>query len=174
MATDDSVIHFGASMAAVDDGAGRRFIESAHTAGMRMPVWLFDDGSIEYLDIPIRLSARYAGADIAITIPISARSTTSPDAFRFEAAFLRIEADTLDFDNAGGSFSYQGVTVTAPTTVGKVVFPEITFTSSQIDGLVAGEVGLLRLRRDPTHAGDTGAGSGDAELWDSFISAQEQ
>ncbi len=173
MATDDHVLQFGAAMASVTSGAGRRFIESAHTPAMRIPLWLFDDATTEYIDVPVFLSRRYTGDDISITLPISARSTTSPDAFRFEAAILRLEADAVDFDAASGTLSFQGVTVTAPSVIGEIVYPEITFTSSQVDGLLAGEAGVLRIRRDPTHAEDTGSGSGDAELWEPLISSHE-
>lgn len=173
MATNDHVLHYGAAIASVDNGAGRRFIESAHTPSMRVPVWLFDDSSSEYIDFPIFLSRRYNGSNIALRLPLSARSTTAPDQFRFEAAFLRLADDTTDFDNASGALSYQGISTMSPDTIGKLVYPEITFTSSQIDGLLAGESGILRLRRNPGHAGDTGTGSGDAELWEPLISARE-
>ncbi|REJ66215.1 MAG: hypothetical protein DWQ31_15590 [Planctomycetota bacterium] len=173
MATDDYVIQFGAAAASVASAAGRRFVESAHTPGIRQALWLFDDSAAEYVDVPIFLSRRYRGGDVAIRLALSATTATAPDQFRFEAAFLRLTADMVDFDDASGLLSFQGISPTVPTAVGRVVFPEITFAASQLDGLQSGEAGLLRIRRDPAHVDDAGVGSGDAELWESFLSSRE-
>ncbi|REJ89979.1 MAG: hypothetical protein DWQ35_17325 [Planctomycetota bacterium] len=105
MATDDYVIQFGAAAASVANAAGRRFIESAHTPGIRQALWLFDDSAAEYVDVPIFLSRRYRGGDVAIRLALSATTATAPDQFRFEAAFLRLTAGTNAYPIAGAKIT---------------------------------------------------------------------
>lgn len=118
----------------------------------------FSPTSQEYAIFAGVLPANYNGGSLRVTIYWSATSAISGDVVwtaQFEAlASLDIDADSFA--------SAQSATATTHGTSGVLTATAITFTSSQIDGLLAGGAFRLRISRDAANGADTM--SGDAEL----------
>lgn len=130
------------------------------------PVWDFDDSALEHLDLFCVLSPTYSGNGLTIQIVWSATSATSNNVV-WNAAIRRIADDVEDAD-ASHVYNYNASFATAPNVSGEVSYDNITFLSgSEMDGLVAGEHFVLRIRRNATSINDTMVG--DAELWSLVI-----
>jgi len=131
------------------------------TPGERVLVWAFDAAAIEYLDFKCRLT-RYAGGGLTFLLPWSATSATS-GVTRWGIAIRAIPDDAEDID-ASHTYDYNDVDDTAASASGELSYPTITFTNgADMDSWADGEVAIVRVRRNATHANDTMAG--DAELW---------
>jgi hypothetical protein len=127
-----------------------------------MPVYDFDDSTVEYLDFYGRLEG-YAGGGLTLTFDWSATSATS-GAVVWGAAIRRIEDDAEDMD-ASHTFDFNdGSADTAASASGERSRQTITFTSgADMDSLADGETFVLRIRRNTGSGSDTM--TGDAELW---------
>lgn len=124
-------------------------------------VYDFDAGIIEYVDYLVRLSG-YAGGGLTLTIYWSATSATS-GACRWEVAFRRLQDDAEDIDTSQ-TYDYNAVDDTAASASGELSYASLTFTDgADMDSLAEGELAIMRVRRNATHANDTM--TGDAELW---------
>lgn len=126
----------------------------------RNGVWVadFDAGTDEFLDFQIQIPDTWTGGDIEVDHYFYATSATSGDVV-WQGAWERGNTD-IDSDSFASAISSAATTTNG--TSGILTKATITFTSSQIDGTVAGEPARYRLNRDANVAGDTMAG--DAEL----------
>lgn len=104
------------------------------------------------------LPSSYAGGSIQVTLFWMATSATSGNVV-WQAAWEALAATDLDADSFA---SAQTVTTACNGTSGILSTSAITFTSAQIDGLVAGGAFRLKVTRDADNGSDTM--TGDAEL----------
>lgn len=100
----------------------------------------------------------YSGGSVAVKIHMRATSATSNDAY-FQSAFEKMTGLDIDSDSFDSAQSGHG---TANATSGIDTIITITHTSSQIDGMVAGDEGRLSINRDADNASDNM--TGDAEI----------
>ncbi len=127
----------------------------------RVTVYAFDAATVEYIDYKCILRG-YGGGGITLLLPWSAAAATS-GVTRWAAAFRRMTDDAVDID-ASHTYDYNEVDDTAASASGELSMPTITFTNgSDMDSLAEGEVCILRVKRNASHANDTM--TGDAELW---------
>ena len=121
----------------------------------------FDAATIEYLDHLCQLRG-YDSGGLTFTPPWSASSATS-GVTRWGVAVRRMNDDAEDID-AAHTYDYNDVDDTAPSASGELSYPTITFTDgADMDSWADGELAIVRVMRNATHANDTMAG--DAELW---------
>jgi hypothetical protein len=121
----------------------------------------FDSGTPENVDFPFILPRNYAGGGLTVYLHWSAESATSGNVV-WDAQIERIGDGQIDID-ADSFAAAQSVTDAAPATSGFVTPAAITFTSgAQMDSIVAGEIGRLRVTRNASSGSDTM--SGDSEL----------
>lgn len=127
-----------------------------------LPVYDFDDTTIEYLDVYCRLEG-YASGGLTITFDWSATSATTGDTV-WGAAIRAIPDDAEDMD-AAHTFDYNdGTADTTASASGERSRQTITFTDgADMDSLANGETFVLRIRRNASSGSDTM--TGDAELW---------
>ena len=150
-----SIMPPGANFPTPDKRAG------GSTPAESVDVLDFDAGAIEYMDFKCVLRG-YAGGGLTFELPWSASSATS-GVTRWGIAIRRMQDDAEDID-ASHSYDFNEVDDTAPSVSGEVAYPTITFTDgADMDSWADGEVAIVRVRRNATHANDTMAG--DAELW---------
>lgn len=127
-----------------------------------IPCWLFDGGStIEYKDFQIHL-LNYGGGGLTVTLPWAAASATSGNV-RWGVAFHWLVDDTDDIDSSH-SYDYNDVDDACASASGEVVYTTITFSDgSDMDSGANGQWGVMRVRREASHANDT-MNSTDAQL----------
>jgi hypothetical protein len=133
----------------------RRAGASAPAEGIN--VWGFDAATIWYLDFLCTLRT-YAGGGLTITLPWIAASATS-GVCRWGVACHRLQASTTDVDTAF-TYDYNDVDATAPATNGAVLYTDVTFTNgADMDSWADGELAIVRVRRNASHANDTMTGN---------------
>lgn len=162
MASGDAVLQIGGAIGPSSSFAQQLSIAGASSPPEIVPVFDFDGGSaIEYIDFPVSLVG-YGGGGLTLYIPWAAASATT-GVTRWQAAFRRIEDDAEDLDTTAFTYDFNVVDATVASAVGEVAYDQITFTNgADMDSLANLEAGILRIKRDPTHANDTM--SGDARL----------
>lgn len=122
----------------------------------------FDAGTIEYVDFLCRLSEAYAGGGLTFTLPWSPSTATS-GVCRWGIAIRCMVDDAEDID-ASHTYDFNDVDDTAASVSGELSYPTVAFTDgADMDSWAAGELAIVRVRRNATHANDTM--TGDAELW---------
>ena len=161
MASSDQVVHIlgisppGTLFATPDTRVG------GSTPAESVPLHDFDAAAIEYLDFKCLLKG-YGGGGLTFTLPWSASTATSGTT-RWGVAIRRIQDDAEDIDTSH-TYDYNDVDDVAPSLSGEVVYPTVTFTDgTDMDSWADGELAIVRVRRNATHANDTMAG--DSELW---------
>jgi hypothetical protein len=164
MASGDPVVQIvkfmppGANQATLDTRPG------GSTPTEQVQVHDFDASAIEYMDFLAKLEG-YDGGGLTFTLVWSASSANANEC-RWEIAIRRMQDDAEDIDSAH-SYAYNAVDDTAPSASGEVSYPTIAFTDgADMDSWAEGEVAIVRVRRNATHANDDM--SGDAELWSIF------
>ena len=164
MASNEAVVQVldvlmpGANFAPLDIRAG------GSTPAEQVQVFDFDAAAIEYLDFKCRLNG-YDGGGLTFTLPWSASSATSGTT-RWGIAIRRMQDDAEDID-ASHSYDFNDVDDTAPSASGELSYPTIAFTDgADMDSWADGEIAIVRVRRNATHANDDM--TGDAELWALF------
>ena len=120
----------------------------------------FDSGTDESVIFPFVLPRHYAGGGLTVYLHWSGETATSGNVV-WNAAFERVGDGSQDIDSTSFA-SVQAVTDAAPGTSGFVTPAIITFTNGQIDGLLVGEMGRIKITRDANNGSDTM--SNDAEL----------
>jgi hypothetical protein len=134
-----------------------------------IPVYDFDAATIEYIDLLCEMSDDYDGGGITLTLKWS--STQTSGVTRWGAAFRRVADDAEDIDGSH-SYDFNDVDCTTASAAGEVDYAQITFTDgADMDSVDAGELFILRLRRNASHANDNM--SGDAELWIGSLKGKE-
>ena len=145
----------GANAASTDTRAG------GSTPGENVVVHDFDDTTIEYVDFLTKLEG-YGGGGLTITLPWSATSATSGTC-RWGIAVRRVQDDAEDID-VSHTYDFNDTDDTAASASGELSYPTVAFTDgADMDSWAEGELGIVRVRRNASHANDDM--SGDAELW---------
>jgi hypothetical protein len=160
MASGDSVVEVleimppGTVYATLDARVG------GSTPAESVTVWDFDASTIEYLDFLCRLRG-YDGGGLTFTITWMASSATS-GVCRWGIAIRALPDDAEDVD-AAHTYDFNDVDATPASASGEVAYDTITFTNgADMDSWADGELAIVRVRRNASHANDTM--SGDAEL----------
>lgn len=115
------------------------------------PVLLFDPDTDQSAVFSGVLDRKYGGNGVTVTILFASTSTGN---VVWNASFERIDAGTLDID-ADSFATAQAATCAANATSGVTTACTITFTNSQIDGLLIGEAFRLKTTRDADNGSDT-------------------
>lgn len=132
------------------------------TPAERVTVYAFDAATIEYIDFKCLLLTNYAGGGLTLVLPWSAASATT-GVTRWEAAVRRVQDDGEDIDTAH-TYDYNAVDDTAASASGELSYATVTFSNgADMDSWAVGEVAIVRVRRNASHANDTM--TGDAQLW---------
>lgn len=125
-----------------------------------VPILDFDPGSTqEYVALAAFMPDHYDGGGLTLTLVWTANVTTGN--VKWDAQLKR--------QNAGANLlsktyaAEQTVTDAAPATARNLEYAVITFTNSEIDGILKNEYFRLQITRDSADAGDT-MNSNDAEL----------
>ena len=161
MATGNPVVEIIEVLTPAANAAELTVRAGGSTPGERLTVHAFDAATIEYLDFKCALRG-YGGGGITLTHPWSAASATS-GVTRSGAAIRRLTDDAVDID-ASHTYDYNDTDDTAASASGEISMPTIAFTSgADMDSWADGEVAIIRVRRNASHANDTM--TGDAELW---------
>jgi hypothetical protein len=137
-------------------------ITGAATPAERVQVLgAFDAAAIEYLDFLCRLQG-YGGGGLTWQIAWAAASGTTNET-RWGVAVRRLQDDAEDIDTTAHSYDYNSVDATAPNAVGEVAYDTVTMTDgADMDSWANGELAIVRVRREATHANDDM--TGDAYL----------
>lgn len=168
MASGDSLI-IGLVPRPPDANAATMDIKAGgSTPAEQLLVFEFDDATDEYMDFGAVMPEHYSGNGIEVEIAWYADTATS-NAVVWRAAFRRL--DSAEDLGSSHTYSYQTTTTTTANDVEKINVTTISFSSSQIDGVVAGDPFILRISRDADNASDTMAG--DAQLVAEMISIKE-
>ncbi len=132
-------------------GGAQRDLSNAHR------YLAFDATADEECSHTSVLPAVYAGEDIFVTFTWSAdTSTDTGTVCTWSVQFERVNA--LDID--GDSFATAKTVSAAPTADGTTVTSQVSFTSSEIDGIGAGDTFRVKVKR----VGSTDTMTGDARL----------
>jgi hypothetical protein len=106
----------------------------------------------DYAVFPLYVSQLYDGGGFTVDLFYSMVSATS-GSITLQVSFERTTLNTDDTDSDSYATG-KSVTDTVPGTAGVVKKATVTFSNSEIDGLTAGDIGRVRVRR--TDAGGTG------------------
>jgi hypothetical protein len=122
----------------------------------------FDAGTIESAVFPAVMPRNYSGASLTVLIVGSFTSdVTTTNRARVGVSFERMNDNSLDID--ADSFATEKTVDIAPrATSGLLTYASIVFSSSEIDGVLAGEAFRVKVRRVATDGADTA--TGDFEL----------
>lgn len=141
-------------------------ITGAATPAEKVTVWDFDADADEFMDFKCFADV-YNSGGITLKLPWAATSATSGNVV-WGGAIRAIPDDAEDLDTTAHSYDFNEVTDAAPSAVGEIVYPSITFTDgADIDSLAAGQAFILRIRRNADDAADTM--TGDARLYAPII-----
>ena len=124
------------------------------------PVLDFDEVTQEAAVFSGVLPTSYGGGSLIVEVWWAASSATT-GTIGWDAAFERINVSGLDTDSDSFATAKTITASTVPSTSGQVKKTSVTFASTEIDGLLAGEFFRLRIRRDVA----TDTATGDAELF---------
>jgi hypothetical protein len=135
-------------------------IAGASTPAENVPVLAFDSAATEYADFRGRMPRNYAGG--GVTCSICSGAGTATGGITWEIAFRRIVDDAEDLDSTAFTYDYNSLDVAAvPSAIGEVTYDDLAFTDgADMDGLLAGEEFILRIRRKHDDTNDTAAADG--------------
>ena len=162
MASGANVIKIHKVMFPSANAAAPGLVTGGSTPAERIPVWLFDPSTIEYLDFLCELNG-YAGGGITLTYLWSSGATSGNVVW--SAAFRRLQDDAEDIDTSQ-TYDYNNASADATASASREqAYTTLTFTDgADMDSVANGEFFVLRIRRVATDGGDT-LNSNDAELW---------
>jgi hypothetical protein len=153
MASGDIVGIITAIMGPATAMATPSAIAGASTPAENVPVWDFDKGTDESLDLYCVLGPGYAGGGLTIRLPWTAAVIANEATIG--VAIRRIADDADDLDSTAHTYDFNFADVTAPSAAGEVVYDNITFTDgADMDSVAAGEMFIMRITRDANHAND--------------------
>lgn len=127
--------------------------------------YLFDDTTVEYLDILCRLSEEYDGGGLTFTIPYMAAANTGNAGWSI--GIRRIPVDAEDLDTTAFTYDYNDSAAdVVPSAVGETQDVTIAFTNgADMDSWATGEYAIVRIKRNTSIAsdatGDLGLFAGD-------------
>lgn len=135
--------------------------QGGSTPAERVRVYQFPDAALTYMDYLCRLVG-YDGGGLTFSLPWSAATATA-NATRWEIAIRRMQDDAEDID-VSHTYDYNAVDDTAPSAAGELSYPTVSFTDgADMDSWVDGELAVVRVRRNGTHANDSMTDT--AQLW---------
>lgn len=123
------------------------------------PVLEFDTTTQEAAIFSAVLPLLYGSNGLTVEVYFCA-DTAITGTIGWDAAFERMDVSSLDIDADSFATAKTITAVTVPGTSGQLLKSSVAFDNTEIDGLLAGELFRLRIRRDV--ANDTAAG--DAQL----------
>lgn len=160
MASGDVVVEILENMPPASASAAAGSRAGGSTPAEALTHWAFDADLIEIMDFKCRLRG-YAGGGLTFTLPWMAATATT-GATRWGVAIRRIQDDAEDID-AAHTYDYNDVDDTCASLSGELSYPTVTFTDgADMDSWANGEMAIVRVRRNATHANDTMLG--DAQL----------
>lgn len=130
--------------------------------GAGHPVLDFDGSTDEIAIFSGVLPPSYGGGGLTVSTWWAFTSATS-GSLRVQSGFERVNVSGLDID-ASDFASLNSAGGTAPSTNGQVIKVDIPFSNSEIDGLLAGEMFRVQIRRDADGTSGTDDITTDAEL----------
>lgn len=161
MASGQSVVQVLDVQIPAANGAALTARAGGSTPAERLIIYVFDAATIEYIDFKCLLLPNYGGGGLTISLPWIAATATS-GVCRWGAAVRRLDDDVEDID-AAHTYDYNDVDDTAASASGELSYPTVTFTNgADMDSWSAGEMAIVRVRRNASHANDTM--TGDAQL----------
>jgi hypothetical protein len=117
------------------------------------PVLEFDSSTQEAAVFSDVMNRGYSGGNIVVNVWFMCdTNTTAGEEVVWEGAWEKM--NTLDLDGDSFDTAIEASPATCSTTAGIMTMATITFTSSQIDGLTAGDPFRFKLLRDPANGGD--------------------
>jgi hypothetical protein len=117
------------------------------------PVLEFDSSTQEAAVFTDILNRGYSGGNIVVNVWFMCdTNTTAGEEVVWEGAWEKM--NTLDLDGDSFDTAIEASAATCSTTAGIMTMATITFTSSQIDGLTAGDPFRFKLLRDPANGSD--------------------
>jgi hypothetical protein len=117
------------------------------------PVLEFDSSTQEAAVFSDVMNRGYSGGNIVVNVWFMCdTNTTAGEEVVWEGAWEKM--NTLDLDGDSFDTAIEASPATCSTTAGIMTMATITFTSSQIDGLTAGDPFRFKLLRDPANGSD--------------------
>jgi hypothetical protein len=115
--------------------------------------WAFDGATDEMIDFAFRVPTWFP-ASTGVNVKFATVSTATSGNQVFQASFRRI--DTGEDVDVTHSYTYQTTGAVATSgTAGQPTYLTVSFTSGQLDSFVAGELVVLRIRRDADNTSAT-------------------
>jgi hypothetical protein len=150
-ATGDMVVQILEVTPPATQGATLDTITGGSSPAEAYPVWTFPDTASTYLDLIATLT-KYGGNGLSCRIYWASPGTSGNAVWQL--GIRRIQDNTTVITSSK-SYSFQTVTTAAPA-AGTVRYATVTFTNgAQMDSWGDGEIGLIRVFRDPTNGSDT-------------------
>lgn len=143
--------------------------------GSAVPVWAafttrngrtclaFDPTTLEAVDFETVVPATYNGGTLTVSIDFAGGTATSGNVI-WAAQVERVNDGALDTDSTSFASAQSSSGTACSATSGILTTATITFTQSQADGALPGDLIVLRVYRDTANASDTM--TGDAQLFD--------
>jgi hypothetical protein len=138
--------------------ASHTIIAGTSSPAENIPVLAFDDTTTEYMDFLCELSPQYSGGGLTVRIAwTTASATTNVCRWQIGIRAMPDDAEDLDttvFDYSAAGYTNNNLEATAPSAAGEVVYDNIAITNgANMDSLAAGEMFILRIRRNTTTVG---------------------
>lgn len=159
MASGSPVVDIKLASPPGSSAATRGWVTGGSSPTEKVPVWLFDPTTQEYLDFQAGLYG-YDGGGLTFKVYWSSGATTGDAVFKI--AIRRIQDDAENITSSH-TYSYKSVTATTASVAGEVDYATITFTNGEIDGALNNEYIWIRFTRDSTDGNDT-LNSNDVQL----------
>lgn len=157
MASGQRVVHIEYVVGPSTLGAPLQRRAGASSPAEQTLIYAFDAATIWYLDFYCYL-AGYGGGGLTFTLPWIAATATS-GVTRWGIGIRRNQDDLEDLDVAH-TYDYNDVDDTAASVSGETSYPTLAFTNgADMDSWAEGELAIVRVRRNASHANDNMAGN---------------
>lgn len=152
MASGDAVVQVLYILPPAANAARPSFRAGGSTPGERVPVWLFHQSNVEYLDFLCILRG-YDGGGLTFSHKYFCDATSGD--WIASSALRRVNDASEDID-ASQTYDFNDATETIPGTAGQPGQVNIAFTNgSDMDNVADGDLFIYRLRRRSDQGGDT-------------------
>lgn len=135
------------------------------TPAESIPVYDFDDTTVEYMDYLCRLPSDYSGGGVSFTVSYGAAATSGNGGWSI--GIRRIPEDAEDLDTTAHTYDYNDSAAdTVPSASGELQSVTITFSDgADMDNWAANELAIVRIKRNTSI---TGNATGDLHLVELF------
>jgi hypothetical protein len=142
-------------------GAYPSVLTGGSTPAEKFHVWTFP-GADAYIDLLCQLEG-YDGGGLTFKLRWSTTVTANNAVWQLAIRRFADDAETL---TASHTYDFNTVTGAAPTAVSECSYDNVTFTNgADMDSVADGEMFILRVRADETHASDTLTATTPRYLW---------